>query len=726
MAYQNFLIAPYESGMQDNVKPWLLPEDSFESLENAYITKEGYVQKKKGTWLKGRLARAVTATSIATGSGSGPYTVTITTPVTPGSVDIYDNSVKQTSDNGTGSITAAGTVTAGTINYRTGALSVTFNHTPTTPQVYYYYYPLEPVMGIALREQAAINQEITVIFDKTGAYEWDSTNKWFASTNTSGHTWSGNDYQFFWTTNFYNTGGYKIFWATNGKAYNGSNVDGIKYYHYDSGWKWATMRAPLDTPSSPTTYLEGCKILLPFKSRLIALVTKEGSTTYSQRARWCQIGNPVYDASTNADAWRSDAIGYGGYIDAATDEHIVSASYIGEDLIIYFEKSVWKLAYTGIKEQPFIFRKISDEFGCESQFSTVLLKGNLIAIGGKAITACNGQQVERIDQKLPTAALNIRNDTQGKERVHGVRDYRNDLIYWTYPVDGSTYPEKLLVYNTENGAYSYFNDGFTALGTFRDTTGDTWGNISKTWSDMANTWASLNYKEESRLILGGNQQGFVSRIGGDLGVNDASLHVTNATVSANQLTITSTAHNLKKGDWVRFANLSGLSGYSTTTSYEVITRTDANTIVVDMGVTLTGAYTGRGTMAKMDNFEIITKKFNPFVKEGSQLKIGYVDLFLAATDSGEINVDVIVDDIASTPTKPVKTISDLSTARHYGPTDATKYWQRINVNSRGQFLQFKFSLNDTQFETDAVLKSIFELHGMNLWLTKSGKWIGLK
>ena len=50
MAYDRFMIAPMATGLETDQKPWLIPEDAFSRLNNAYIFR-GRVRKKYGTQL---------------------------------------------------------------------------------------------------------------------------------------------------------------------------------------------------------------------------------------------------------------------------------------------------------------------------------------------------------------------------------------------------------------------------------------------------------------------------------------------------------------------------------------------------------------------------------------------------------------------------------------------------------------------------------------------------
>src|SRR5690606_12010236 len=45
---QRVLIAPYNSGLQNDLKPWLIPEDAFAQLQNVYVWR-GRVKKRLGS-----------------------------------------------------------------------------------------------------------------------------------------------------------------------------------------------------------------------------------------------------------------------------------------------------------------------------------------------------------------------------------------------------------------------------------------------------------------------------------------------------------------------------------------------------------------------------------------------------------------------------------------------------------------------------------------------------
>ncbi len=286
MTTNNFMIGPVKDGLRKDVKPYATPEDSFETLVNAYQWR-GRIIRREGYTLLGRLT----------------------------------------------------------------------NNTP--------------VMGLRTRELYAIGVQQLVAFDTTKDYFFDTgTSTFLPLPSVMTVTWSGTDYQFFYTINyadafwatnskaglhgvaisnitnavtptvttstphgftsgqtvvFINVGGmtqingqssviivtgantftitintttYGIYTA-NGMALNSSvaiaNQDGIRYYgDLTNGTGWANYNPPID----PNNALAGALLIFAYRGYLVFLNTTEGNEqgtfNFGNRARWTQIGTPYY------------------------------------------------------------------------------------------------------------------------------------------------------------------------------------------------------------------------------------------------------------------------------------------------------------------------------------------------------------------------------------------------------------------------------------------------
>jgi len=720
MSLQSLWISDYATGLESDKEPWKLLDDAFTTLENFDIYR-GQVINRKCPALLGRLILSITGESI--GTKAAHYTGNFAnTPIVPGSVDFTeDGFLQEVTDDSEGNLIGDVDPTGtNTINYVTGVYDVTFAAPTGNVVVAYDYYPLNPVMGIRNRETTSRNLEETIVFDTTDAYVFNQVTLQFASINTATQTWTGTNLDFFTSENYWiNTvTGVKYLWATNGKIYStggGDTRDGIKYY---DGTTWATLHAIIYNDGADH-YLNGAKVIIAFKGHFLCMNTYEDAIQYQNKYRWTAQGNPL-----DVDAFRHDIIGKGGYLYSTSSEEIINAFILNGRLIVQKERSFVELAYTGNSQLPFIERQITQEFGSESQFSTQIVKDVAFSIAQKAITGCNGNSVERIDVRNPDLVFSINNLLDSEKRVHSVRDYLREFIYWTLPLNNATYPNNLLVFNYLNGAFSLHEDHYTALGTFQKTISYKWSTIGKKWSECGFKWSDAITKAETPVIIGGNQRGFIHIL--DITtLDDPSLDVSGVTVATNDLTCT--AHNLSLNEdyFIVLTNLLGITGYSENKIYKV-SPTDANTLHVNTDETWTGTYIGGGSIAILKPFRFMTKKFNPFIEKDRNMLLAYLDLYIDTTNNGKISVNVYGSE---NTVESVALVEDLSTAiANYDNDNATKLWRRIQVHSQAVNIQIEVGLTEDLLLSDNgldVYKAGLNINAMRLWVRPCGMNRGL-
>jgi len=185
VAKGRFLVAPFDSGLVEDKRPWLIPEDAFDQMSNAYVFR-GRVRKRPGTTLlnDGTSARETTTEQISArlrisvGStdlngdlndfvpldGGTPITANIGSMFSIGN---YIYTVYQATGDMYDSNTASPATTA-TFNTTTGE----FDFVGAAASSTVYFYPAEPVMGIVQYETILINDEPTYAFDTKFAYQY--------------------------------------------------------------------------------------------------------------------------------------------------------------------------------------------------------------------------------------------------------------------------------------------------------------------------------------------------------------------------------------------------------------------------------------------------------------------------------------------------------------------------------------------------------------------------
>lgn len=227
------------SGLQTNLKPFLINDNAFSLLKNAYVYR-GRVRKRFGSQWMGQTQKSSRLRfQSGTADGSGSKVVTYPTGITvqPGQmISINDflftvvtngvlDSLLSTNASWTASVTSSTSIT------------LTFSATPPANATPIYIYPSLPVMGLSTYYRPVSNEYLTMGFDTTYSYRFDDpTQAWLrlsgeSSDSPGASVWTGSDARFFWMTNYQGvTSDINLFWVTNN-----TTPDGIRYF---DGTNW--------------------------------------------------------------------------------------------------------------------------------------------------------------------------------------------------------------------------------------------------------------------------------------------------------------------------------------------------------------------------------------------------------------------------------------------------------------------------------------------------------
>lgn len=746
MAYDRFLIAPFDSGLDKSMSPFLTPEDSFQRMNNAYLFR-GRVRKRFGArWMGGDALKTRFRILVDTVDGGGSASGTV-----PG----IKYKVGQQFSIGTNTYTvynpAAGPqpmlTTGGASTYTFNLTNGAFVFTGAPAGLGVYFYPAEPVMGLDNWENGPVNDHPAFGFDTQFAYKFTG-NAWDRATGaTINPVWKGSDSDFFWAANWRGaTSDTSLLFVTNFNAKVPASLNDDVMYYWD-GTDWADFSA-LTLFSAGTNYVKTARCIVPFKGYLLLLniIENDGgvapgvNTAHPNRCRFSWIGDPT-DA---ARAWKEPNVaGYGGagFVDAATQEAIIGTEFIKDHLIVYFERSTWELAYTGNAANPFIFQKLNSELGTQSTFSTVVFDKVVLSIGNTGVCACNGSNIDRVDDKIPTDIFDIKTTNNGVKRVAGIRDYQTEVVYWSWPINtqgtySNTFPAKILVYNYKNGTWAYNDDTITAWGYFEQDISDIWAGDMQHWEDDDTAWNAGVLQAQNKRIIAGNQQGFVFIVDADLPSNAQVMQVTNATYAAPLLTLTIIDHNLADGDFISLNNMTGMT-ISGTGIYKITNATSKDTVTIDTtdaiyspALTVAGTYAGGGLAAKVSKIDIVSKSWNPYLKDASNFQLAKMDFIVQRTSAGEITVDYspssstqnngngtsMID--ASVATNCILGTSILETKPFtlYPMENAQqRLFHPIYFQTQGDAIQIRLYFTDSEMIVPTISQTNFTLEGIILY-----------
>lgn len=284
------------------------------------------------------------------------------------------------------------------------------------------------------------------------------------------------------------------------------------------------------------------------------------------------------------NAWRSDIPGKGGFIDADTSERIVSAGIVKDTLVVFFQRSTWRLRYTGNEILPFIWERLNTQYGSESTYSAISFDEAILAFSRFGWIASDTNSVIRIDEDIPDDSFAIESTDSsftGLSRVQGIRDFYRQMAYWTYQSESNTDDNQIYAYNYLNKSWSIFNPTFPVktFGYYRELSDQTWSVLDT----AVDTWANNAGTEDKWSAYGGGENAnFPYIVGGDASGN----------------------------------------------VYQMFEFFDASTN--DDGTNF--------------GFSITTKRFNPYFQSGAKCRVGYVDLYFTDIPGGEITFQHFIDD----------------------------------------------------------------------------------
>ena len=743
MAYDRFLIAPYKSGLRKDMSPFMIPDDAFTELKNAYVFR-GRVRKRFGSQYLGndaltsRLRINVGTTAGGTGlSGTVPGSI-----FKLGQFFSVDNEIFTVYQSGTPADMISTGAGSGTFNTDTGAFTISDVDDGHTV----YFYPSEPVLGFSYYEKGPVNEHTTYAMDTQFVYKFDGTG-WSQDgpgSTTATYLHSDNT-QYFWSTNWTGATFDAIamfitnFNATLGTP--GANDDPM-YFYNGTSWGNFSEYTNFNSSGAPLVnhYVKTAKIIIPFKNRLLLLNTIEYDGTdnkaHTNRVRYSHNGSPLDNKAwierNQKDKDGNTADG-GGFIDAPTEEEIVSAAIIRDRLIVYFERSTYELVYTRNEAFPFTWQSINTTLGSEATFSTVSFDKSILTIGTTGIHACNGANVVRIDSAIPDEVYNSLKNTDGTKIVSGVKDYFSEMVYWTYRdnagSDNKNFPDKVLVYNYENGTWSINDDCLTSFGYFEEGSDITWQELEQTWQELDVNWDSFYQQANSRMVIAGTQQGTILKLNTNINTNAQSNYIYKMLYDADDSTITihSTDHNVDVDYYVKI-HLSSNSGdidYGENDIFRVYERVSSNKFKIKVPSTAgTGDYLGGGYFSLVSEINIISKDWNPYVSKGYGLSVGKISFIVDKTSSGQIAVDYSTSSSSLSYLEEAEDSSCnlgsniLETYPHeLSPLEDSqrRLWHDVYFLADGEFFSIRLHFTDEQMLDEDIVESNFVLHGAVLY-----------
>jgi len=535
---------------------------------------------------------------------------------------------------------------------------------------------------------------------------------------------------------------------------------------------WVNFAPPLsdlnfsiaDEPAAQY-YLVGARMIVPFKDYLLFLgpviqTSAANSQVYLQDTIiYSQNGTAFYTASFTGDpglvttvfhpilvpiqqtatasAYWEDRTGFGGFITAGISQEILTVGSNEDVLVIGFTRSETRLVFSGNNIVPFNFYVINTELGSGSTFSAINMDKGVITRGSRGFIITSQVESQRIDLEIPDEIFQTRLSNNGTERVTAQRDYINEWIYMTYPVNDINYkfPTQTLQYNYREQSWAIFRECYTTYGTFRKQTGFTWatvGTVYPTWASWTAPWNAGTSTLLQPEVIGGNQQGFV--LFRDDGTDEGeSLYIQNIVGS----TVTSPDHCLNTGDYIVIKNALGTVGAQVNNKIFSVGITTTNTFLLNPPLPAGLTYGGLGTITRMYVPFVQSKQFPVSWGMGRKTRLGAQQYLLTTTDESQITLLIFLSQDGdnaynSGPIVPSVNSSNNSLvystvlytcpeSTNLGLTPANtnlqmptaefqqQIWHRINTSLLGDTVQVGFTMSDEQMRDPNFINQFSEI-----------------
>lgn len=440
------------------------------------------------------------------GNGDGvsnPQTFTSQWIPLAGYTITISDGVNSITDNGDGTLTAAGNMIGpNTINYTTGAISLAL----------------------------------------TAA----NTRTYRISSTLAGDYFTG-DY-----TNFFNWTNWKPTSGSTAYLYLTNNVDRITLFDGTnlSRPPFFTVFANIATNTNDVAKALDVKVyknsLLVIRPTLVGASAPEAQSIRSSKP---------FDPTNLA----SNVAGNGTNTVSPTGDWIMAAEFLRDVLVIFFLKSTWIFRYTGSAFEPFRFDQVNSSRNTNAPYGSESYDLMCTSCGLKGLIYCDGNNVNRYDESIIDQFLEI--EPRAFNQTYSQKFDTLNQTWILYPstedapaASTQSTSSRILVYNFLENNWAIYRLALSCLGLGTTVTDLRWqdfapssGSVAenKTWEEWDYSWVSYQNFSQMPSLLGGGNDGYIYEL--DVGETDNGTDITTSIVTKRMNPFVSTGQKATFG-----------------------------------------------------------------------------------------------------------------------------------------------------------------------------------
>lgn len=281
------------------------------------------------------------------------------------------------------------------------------------------------------------------------------------------------------------------FWWENYKAkiYFTNNLDTI--FYWDTAATEATGLVVFEPEYNGVNTVDTCLMIKAIGSKLCLFNTVENGTRLPTRVRWCQDGADPTPGTGVGNPWDELTPGRGYFADLLDSSYLISLAKSQTNAFIMSQGEQFSTFYEmrpiSDPKYAFSFTNVGVSRNVNSTFGTIILDKVITAVGNSGLLMTDGNNINRYDERIPDFVLNdIDQETIG--RCFGVRNDRlwQTLLLYPSNVEGTGKNSRVLVYSYLDGSWSSYRIPMCVLGIVdypkQDPEWDDYGDSLPDWS----------------------------------------------------------------------------------------------------------------------------------------------------------------------------------------------------------------------------------------------------
>jgi hypothetical protein len=188
----------------------------------------------------------------------------------------------------------------------------------------------------------------------------------------------------------------------------------------------------------------------------------------------------------------------------------MGADFIGDDLIVIFERSVWILKYTGDPILPFEWQQVKSTEGCSATFSLMPFADEILFLSSTSLMGTDALDIYNIDEKIPDFTLEF--NQSAFQYIYGSVIEELRQAWLAFPSASSDINDTVLMMNYEEGNFATFDLALHCLGYYKITDELTWDSYDVYWDDLDIFWDERSIQAGYPISLGGTHDGIIYQL----------------------------------------------------------------------------------------------------------------------------------------------------------------------------------------------------------------------